>query len=275
MNTTADIETALRTMDPAPPLDTPADQARAAADLRRILATDPHAGSPSKSPLEPARRNRLSIGRLVAAAAVVAIVAAGVVIAPSLGGSAPAFASWTASPGAVTSAQAGEAAENCRDEMADGANDDQRARLNAASTVVSEQRGVWTMVVLGGEGGFSALCVTAKPTGFFGGGAMIGSIGVSGVAPPGPKDLVATDLGTAFISGPGQLSLAAGLAGSDVSAVTYRSPSGKDVAATVNQGRFAFWLPGDALKDASSQGAEVTVTHRDGTTTTTTLSFAP
>lgn len=85
---------------------------------------------------------------------------------------------------------------------------------------------------------------------------------------------MATDLGTAFISGPGQLSLAAGLTGSEVTEVTYRSPSGKNVEAIVNQGRFAFWLPGNALDNAFDRGADVEVTYRDGTTTSATLSFA-
>ncbi len=42
MTATHDIETVLLTMDPAPPGEPGEDDARAAADLRRILATDPH-----------------------------------------------------------------------------------------------------------------------------------------------------------------------------------------------------------------------------------------
>lgn len=148
---------------------------------------------------------------------------------------------------------------------------DQRSRLTESRTAVAEQRGVWTTVLLAGEGGFSALCVTAEPPGFFGGGGMVGSLGVSAVAAPGPKDVVATDLATFFISGPGELSLAAGLIGAEVTAVTYRSPSDDEVDATVDDGRFVFWLPGNALGSAFDEGADVEITYRDGTTPTLTL----
>ncbi len=97
---------------------------------------------------------------------------------------------------------------------------------------------------------------------------------MSALSPPaGPKDVVATDLATASISGSGHLSLAAGLIGADVTAVTYRNPSGEDVDATVDDGRFIFWLPGDALGTAPGEGADVEVTYRDGATSTITLGF--
>ena len=46
--------------------------------------------------------------------------------------------------------------------------------------------------------------------------------------------------------------------------VVYQSAGHGEVAATVSAGRFALWLPGDELADASREGVEVEVTYRDG-----------
>lgn len=71
----------------------------------------------------------------------------------------------------------------------------------------------------------------------------------------------------------GDLSMAAGEAGSDVVEIVYRSRTRGDVAATVSKGHFALWLPGDELRDLSSTGVEVEVTYRDGSTGTTLLTL--
>lgn len=249
--------------------------------LARALATDPHHGPQrhhaprrQRSAPRPRSRRRVLTTRIALAATLVAAASAGVVIAPSLVGTTPAFAGWTASPNELTPVQARDAAQDCRSEQANGAGDSQsdRAQLESALSAVAERRGQWTTVYLVGDGGFSALCVTWGHQGFLGSG-MIGSVGTSSYPLPGPRQVSATDLGTTTITGPGQLSLAAGLAGSDIAAMTYRSPSHGEVTATVNDGGFAFWLPGDDLENASSAGADVQVTYRDGTTGTATLSF--
>ena len=54
----------------------------------------------------------------------------------------------------------------------------------------------------------------------------------------------------------------------DVTGVTYQSASRGQVAATVAAGRFALWLPGNELMDASRTGVQVQVTYRDGSTAT-------
>lgn len=83
-------------------------------------------------------------------------------------------------------------------------------------------RGVWTPVVLAGEDGFSATCITDDAIHLFDKG-MIGSVGRStGHTAPGPRELTAADLETGTISA-GGISLAAGSIGSDVAGVVYRS----------------------------------------------------
>jgi hypothetical protein len=91
-----------------------------------------------------------------------------------------------------------------------------------------------------GADGFSAMCITDDSAHLFA-NAMIGSIGTpTDFAAPAPYQLVATDLGAGTM-GAGDVSLAAGAAGSEVVNVVYRSREHGDVAATVDQGRFALW----------------------------------
>lgn len=111
MTATHDIETVLLTMDPAHPGELGDGDARAAADLHRILATDPRPTAGWRSATEGRRRfSHLSAGRLVAAGALVAVLVTALIVAPPLVAAAPAFATWTASPEAVTSAEARDAA---------------------------------------------------------------------------------------------------------------------------------------------------------------------
>ena len=89
---------------------------------------------------------------------------------------------------------------------------------------------------------------------------------------PSPPALTAPELGVGTMNA-GDLSLAARTAGSDIVGVAYLSRSHGDVSATVSQGHFALWLPGDELKDTSSNGVEVEVTYRDGRTGTNRLTL--
>jgi hypothetical protein len=143
--------------------------------------------------------------------------------------------------------------------------------LDLAHIAIAERRGVWTTVVLGGPDGFSAMCITDDSTSLFGKG-MIGSIGrTADHATLGARDLKALSLGTGTMSA-GEISMASGIAGTDVIGVAYNSPALGEVTATVARGHFALWLPGDELRDASN-GLDVTVTYSDGSTGLHVLSF--
>ncbi len=272
MTSTHDLEKALRTMDPSPCGSAVEDDARTDADLRRILATDPRAPERRRRwTAAPGPRGWPSMGRLALAGVVVAAVAAGVVVAPSILGRDAVYADWEASPNDLTPAESEKAGRSCRNALDDGGmtTDRYSAQLAEARTAIAERRGAWTLVVLTGDGGFSATCMTDSGRWSFL-ASMIGSVGVLDVPEPGPRELVATDLGTGG-SEANQLSVAAGFAGSDITGVTYRSPSHGDVIATVNEGHFALWMPGDDLEDAASEGADVEVTYRDAATSTVTL----
>lgn len=272
-----DINTALRSLDAADHHVDPAN-ARARTDLQSILATDPSPDplqqpwSPSAHRVGPARSAARTTRRVALAGGMLAAVTAGLVVLPSLTGGDQAFASWTPAPHGTSAQQRTDAAADCRQMQEDGAGAEYADELSSAEPVIAERRGVWTTVVLAGTDGFSAMCVTDDSTHLFAQDA-IGSVGTpTDYAAPGSRDLTATDLGVGTMDA-GDISLAAGTAGSDIVGVVYHSPTHGNVAATVSQGHFALWLPGDELKDASSNGVEVEVTYHDGSTGTRRLTL--
>lgn len=257
-----DVDPILRSLDPADTQSHSADSLRARADLHRILNTNPLTPVLSE-PRQPRRARKFVLaGGLVAAATAAAIVM------PSLTDSGDqAFASWTASPTSVDVTQdQSEAADSCRESQRDTGDGMYADDLSRAHVAIAERRGVWTTVVLGGSDGFSVLCITDDSASFFNKG-MIGSIGrAADHTLLGTRDLKALSLGTGSMSA-GNISMAAGIAGTDVTGVAYNSPTLGEVTATVARGHFALWLPGDELRDASS-GLDVTVTYSDGNTGT-------
>lgn len=260
MSTTDQALTSLRSLDAADP-GASAATTRARADLERIVASDPGADAPARRTRPGGGRGRLVLAGVALAA--VATVTVGVVALPSVLGGDAAFASWTSTPGAMSPAQQREAAEACRD-VQQGAGGEYDDALAAAVPAVAERRGAWTTVVLAGEDGFSALCVTDSSRRLF--DDWFGSVGHSATsAAPGPRALLVTDLGTGSMRA-GDLSLAAGLVGSDVAAVAFDSATQGRVEATVSHGRFALWLPGDELEAAPAEGVDLAVTYRDGST---------
>jgi len=268
MNRNSDLFATLRTLDPADPNVDPHNP-RARAMLERIVTT--HPGSHPDLPQVRARSRR-GLRLAVAATATALTAGAALVILPSLTSGDRAFASWTATPSGLSAEAAADAAANCRDAQLDGPGGEDgpgrnhSGRLRAADVAIAERRGEWTLVVLSGSDGFSALCITDESTPVF--RDWIGSMGTPGsYATPDPRDVVATDLGTGSARA-GELSVAAGYVGSDVTGVVYHSGSRGAVVATVSGGRFALWLPGDELEDASRHGVEVDVTYRDGSTAT-------
>ena len=96
-----------------------------------------------------------------------------------------------------------------------------------------DARGAWTTVLLVGDGGYQALCVSDSSARLF--DAMFGSTGVPDVDAPGPLEAVATDLGVGAVDD-AQLSLAAGRVGSQVTSVSYDSATRGRVVATVSAG---------------------------------------
>ncbi|WP_139131583.1 hypothetical protein [Micromonospora halophytica] len=164
---------------------------------------------------------------------------------------------------------AAKAAESCREQQKGHLHSANR-QLATARAAVSEQRGDWTMVVLAGDEGFSAMCLTNDRLGLFS-DAWVGSIGEpDDFTEPAPREVRATDFGAGTVAD-GTVSVAVGHAGSDVVGVTWASAEHGPVEATVSGGHFALWFPGDEFEDAVTDGVEAEVTYRDGTSGAVTL----
>ncbi|MFI2566444.1 hypothetical protein [Paenarthrobacter sp. NPDC018779] len=264
MSPRQDTDTLLQSLDPANAGQIDAHRSR--SDLVRILSTDPLEAHVQSSPKKRTYR------RLAVLGGAVAVVTAGLLVLPGMTGGDEAFATWTAVPSGMSAKERHDVAEQCRASNKDVGGGMYRDDLATAKVAISERRGAWTTVVLAGQGGFSALCITDDSFHLFGKSRM-GSIGgPANAAPLGPRDLRSMALGTGTM-GAGDISLAAGEAGSAVVGMTYQSKTQGDVAATVSLGRFALWLPGEELRNASSEGMDVLVTYDDGTTGVRTLSF--
>lgn len=243
----------LKTLDPAttpPGPHSPSAQAL----LERIVAD-------RSTPL-PARRR--TVPRIAAAAGLVAAATVAVLVLTSGGDSA--FASWTATPTGLSAGARADAANSCRKHQKSGS-PEYRGQLSTASTAVAERRGAWTLVVLADRKGFSALCITDDSRHLF--RSYFGSVGSAPKLPAG-RELIATSLGTGSI-GSHSLSVAVGLAGPEVTAITYQSATRGTVSATVDAGQFALWIPGDELQNRSRAGVPVRATYKDGSTATLVL----
>lgn len=248
-------ETILHQLDPA---DSPKAELsdRARADLEWILSTD---AGPTALPTRRTPRLRVAVG--LTAAAVLAV--AGVLAPSALRGGDTAFASWIPTAGTLTATERAQAAQSCRQELSDS-----EPAAGRAHMALADRRGDWTTVVLSGVGGFSGLCITDASTGWFR-KDMIGSAGVAtGLDPVGARGVVATDLGTGTMAA-GDISLAAGFVGPQVSGIAIDTESHGVVMATIAGGRFALWFPGDELRDGGTVPVEVT--YADGSTATVAL----
>jgi hypothetical protein len=252
--TSLDELAVLKTLDPA--TDADPRSPRAQATLRQILAT------PAQ---QPTRRPKRWLPRVALGTGLVAAATAAALILPSALGGDRAFATWTATPTGLTGSARADASNACREASTSGS-PEYGGQLAAATTAIAERRGVWTLVVLADQAGFGALCITDQSRHLF--ADQFGAIGTTPAADlPTARELTPVTLGTGSINGR-NLSVATGLAGKDVTAVSYTSRTRGKVTATVSAGQFALWVPGDELLDANRSGVPVTVTYRDGATAT-------
>lgn len=227
------------------------------AELQEILGTARRA-----TPIRRSARPAVLAG--AAAAAVVAVAGVATVWWPA---SPAAFASWSAVPSDVTPAEVADRAEAC-DTVAHGVaegEDGPHLEDVPISPVLAEQRGDYTYVLLTGEGATGECLVTTQASGatdVVGGDAVL----TSAPAAPGPRDVTTVHVGTASWSegdtGDGALTSAYGRAGADVASVSLVTTAGERVEATVQDGWWAVWAPGEASLRAT---AELTLS--DGATT--------
>jgi hypothetical protein len=240
---------------------------RAATTLERILRTDPDAPVPSAT-LPPPRRRRHRV--VLAGAAVAAFTTVAVMVPVVIGGD-EAFASWSPTPSGLTGAARRAAVDACLVLQADGGGDLAFDPAADATVAIAEKRGGWSYVILTvtGVAGRELEASCLMPESLIraprpGKGGFFGSLGgAEESAGPAPRADVGTVDDDAFV-------YAEGRAGVDVVAIEVTTPSGREVEASLENGRWAVWWPaGDDTMDNPevAEAPTFTVTLRDGTVT--------
>jgi len=263
----------LRRLDAADIPDDAATGPAAQEALARILASDPAAPA--------GRRTRAPrhVGRWATAG--VAVLAGGVFAVVNLdeGSSGSAYASWTPTPVAATTANTTAAGAACRRVaagsmrgMADRAGMPTAADVAGADVLLAETRGEWTLVILAGRGIETTCLMDATGTASMIGVGMTSSGGLTIPANgyvPGVAGVNSTPGGS--------FTTFTGTVGRDVTGVTITTPGGTRVEATVKGGRFAAWWPGAPGTDGGTSftAPRVNLTLRDGTVRTDAAPVAP
>ncbi|MGE9351046.1 hypothetical protein ACQP60_16390 [Isoptericola variabilis] len=210
------------------------------------------------------RRARPAVLAGAAAAGVVAVAGAAAVVwwpAPQA-----AYASWTAVPATVTPAAAEADVQQC-ESVAHGiteGEDGPHVEDVPISPVLAERRGDYTYVLLAGDGATGECLVTTRASGatdVVGGDAVLASVADE----PGARDVTTVGAGTASWSegdtGDGALTSAYGRVGADVASVSVVTTAGERVEATVQDGWWAVWAPGEASLRTTAE-----LTFSDGAT---------
>lgn len=232
------INAALLDLDPSQKPGLTEEQRHRAAATFALILEAPRDEPVSVEPGRPAPHRRR---RLLVSAGLIG--AAGIAAPAILLGGGTAYASWTATPEALTDTAADAAATTCRRIL--GA-PDQEGRV-----ALAERRGGWTYVLLAGPRS-QAVCMMASDSvgkdtsdrdGFFG----THSPDVLTTAP----DRLAQDRIVEHASGEGRtdegwFNWLEGYVGSGVTGVTVHTSSGLDIEASVVGNRFAAWWPGTA-----------------------------
>lgn len=229
------------------------------------------------------RGHRLAVPVTVGAGAAAGAATVGTVLAVVLGGAAPAYAGWSATPTeATTAAPSPEASQSCQAALP--SNDPPGRALGSGSwqSVLTDVRGPFTVELFQNNGAYAA-CMTSSTftevtqvsandssasnaqsangtvRDLGSGGPAAGSmVFVGGTSTGDLQNVVQTQLSTT-VDGP--YTLVDGRVASGVSGVTLVLSDGQDVVATVSDGWLIAWWPGDTTA-ASAQ-----VTNSAGTTT--------
>lgn len=269
---------ALLESDPAPTQFGSAERRRADHSLAWILDSDREPQGPSDLVRPKPRRMRRVA--LVGALAIVATL--GILGAQLIGGGEPAYATWTATPHTPSAPQELVATNACRGSLLDSLQDTPesdpggvtRRALRQSTAVLAEQRGDWTLVVLGD--GLDASCVTQDK-----GGPTANSWESSAYRESlklGPRDVFVTSGGTGG-SRNNLLSVLIGFPGADVTGISVHTTEHGEVTATVANGHVAAWWPGPTGMSVSDPSlgttVDATVTYSDGTSEERRLDLGP
>ena len=198
-----------------------------------------------------------------------------IVSAGGLLGGGTAYASWSARPTLLASAEREALAGGCRDylaESADGRHGSPTARqIQESGLVLADTRGDWSYVLLSGAEGLEASCLIERPRGRLGPpiSSAAGSYGFVGRATPASDEIAGSGL-MVMSTDEGSYWSTDGWVGADVRSVRIVTGGGAEIEATVTGDRFAAWWPDRLGLDSSPAedplaDVRYVVTLRDGT----------
>ncbi|MBM2622897.1 hypothetical protein JIG36_46095 [Actinoplanes sp. LDG1-06] len=217
----------LSTLDPMRDFEPGAERrGRATAALERTFR------EPGPTRQNIARRNigwRLALGGVMA-------VALGTIGAVTLTGDEPdrAYASWTATPNAVSAADALPQARQCAEGWTDGG-----PPPTAADILLAERRGDATLVLVRKDGTGLTSCFVLDPEQGAAGADLLDT-----TAPAPAPGRVRNESSGATEGGEGWYSSMIGRAGAGVEKVEIELPDGTEVRASLRDGWWAAWWPG-------------------------------
>lgn len=228
----------LRSLDAAATTLTADQQDRARATLERIVTTAPTTRTPRPAAPTLARRSRRRLVLIPTAA--LTLIVGSVMIQGKSGGDA-AYASWTATPAAVTSDDLAAAAAACRGRLlGDNTIDGNRARL-----ALAERRGDHVVLLYRTEDpDISAACLVRNPKGS--GDVDDIDIGIGGSSGPALR-APARGFTQGAISQFDGVSVTDGVVGDAVTGVTIHAGT-LTVTASLQNGRYVAWWPGPAFQ---------------------------
>ena len=245
----------LRSLDAASAPLTADERERAGAALERIVATAPTAGAPRAAAPAPARRS-LRLLVLVPATALVLALIVGSVVVQGVGQDNAAYASWTATPAAVSGEDLDAAAGACREHLDRYYAD--TMDVGKAKLALGERRGDHVVVLYHTDDpDISANCLVRNPPGSTDAEVIdSGAGGSSGPALKAPPRGFAEGAISGFAQGAvarGEIdesravSITDGAVGEKVRGVTIHAGA-FTVKASVQKGRYAAWWPGPAFE---------------------------
>lgn len=273
---------ALIDMDPAPIVMHGAAKRQADQTLARILAT-PRTARQGPNALRTAPRPARRVVFIGAATIATTAVVVGAQLISGSGN--PAYATWTATPQHPSVTKEAAATDTCRSSLLKSLeatpqsdpNGVSRRALKGASALLSEQRGDWTLVVLGDSGGLDASCVTQTSSSTS--DNSFSAVAYRDSVHLGPRDVLVTNGGSGGSTN-SLMSVLIGFVGTDVTDVTVHTPDHGDVTATVTNGRVAAWWPGPTGVSVSNPAgaataADTTLSYSDGTSEERRLDVGP
>ena len=266
-NLDARTTAALRDLDPAgttapPSTLTPSEARRAAGTLAHILATDP--GSAPRPEPAPTYRRRHARSRVLGVLGALVAVAVVVPLLTTVGDKA--YASWSPIPVALSPVEGAAAAEACLGSLGQTADP-------GVAPLLAERRGGWTYVLVQPTAQSESSCImpTAEITGGSRGDRRrwYSNTGEQLSEPAPDPDELRVLVATVGSTREGLFSYSEGQVGRDVADVTFTTPRGVHVQASVAGGRYAVWWPAgkNYLRSPEISGApDIDVTLADGTT---------